>query len=254
MQKDSHIGRIHSTESFGTVDGPGIRFVIFMQGCPMRCLYCHNPDTWEIAGGREVSVRELIDEYRKNRDFYVKGGITVTGGEPLMQLDFITELFREAKDYGIHTAIDTSGVTYNESPDYIARLDELMKYTDLVMLDIKHVDADKHKSLTGHTNEKILAFAKYLEKKGIELWARHVVIEGYTDSDTDLLQLGLFLGTLRNLKALDVLPYHTLGVKKYEELGIPYPLEGISPTSAETRNRAKQIILEGIRASREKNK
>ena len=250
MQKDGILGRIHSTESFGTVDGPGIRFVIFMQGCPMRCLYCHNPDTWDVWGGREVSVGELIDEYRKNRDFYKNGGITVTGGEPLLQLDFLTELFREAKDYGIHTAIDTSGVTYTESAEYISRLDGLMEYTDLVLLDVKHIDEEKHKVLTGHSNKRVLAFAKYLEKKNIPLWARHVVVEGYTDGEDELYRLGLFLGTLKNLKALDVLPYHTLGVKKYEELGLPYPLEGTEPTSAEKKNAAKEHILRGIRDGR----
>lgn len=250
MEEKKILGRIHSTESFGTVDGPGIRFVIFLQGCPMRCLYCHNPDTWEVGGGREVSVRELIDEFRKNRDFYKNGGITVTGGEPLLQLDFITELFEMAKDYGIHTALDTSGITYNENEDYVARLDELLKYTDLVMLDVKHIDSEKHKMLTGHSNGRVLAFAKYLETKNVDLWARHVVLEGYTDREDELYRLGLFLGSLKNLKALDVLSYHTLGVKKYEELGIPYPLAGVEPTSSEKKNEAKVHILRGIKAAR----
>lgn len=245
-------GRIHSIESFGTVDGPGIRFVIFMQGCPMRCLYCHNPDTWKTDGGKEVTVKELLDEYRKNRDFYKNGGITVTGGEPLLQIDFVTELFREAKDYGIHTAIDTSGITYNDSAEYIARLDGLMEYTDLVMLDVKHIDDEKHKVLTGHSNARVTAFAKYLEKKNVPLWARHVVIEGYTDNEHDLYELGSFLGSLKNLYALDVLPYHTLGVAKYRELGIPYPLEGIEPTSKEHSNEAKKIIMSGITDQRKK--
>ena len=249
MDSKNVIGKIQSTESFGTVDGPGIRFVIFMQGCPMRCLYCHNPDTWEIGGGREVTARELIDEYRKNRDFYKNGGITVTGGEPMLQLDFLTELFRMAKDYGIHTAIDTSGITYNESAEYVARLDELMKYTDLVLLDIKHIKEDLHKALTGHSNARPLAFAKYLEEKKIPLWARHVVVDGYSD-ESDLYELGLFLGTLKNLKALDVLPYHTLGVRKYDELNVPYPLVGIEPTSAEKKNAARERILRGIKDGR----
>ena len=240
------IGRVHSIETFGTVDGPGIRFVVFLQGCPMRCLYCHNPDTWAIDGGREMSAAELLDEYRKNRDFYKNGGITVTGGEPLLQLDFVTELFRLAKDYGIHTTIDTSGITYAENEEYLARLDELMKYTDLVMLDVKHIDSDKHKALTGHGNERILAFAKHLEKKGVELWVRHVVIEGYTDGEDELYRLGRVIGALKNLKALDVLPYHTMGKAKYRELGIPYPLEATQPTSKEAADKAKKHILSGI--------
>ena len=248
------VGRIHSTESFGTVDGPGIRYVIFMQGCPMRCLYCHNPDTWEVGTGSEISAEELIDEYRKNRDFYKKGGITVTGGEPLLQIDFITVLFKMAKDYGIHTAIDTSGITYSEGEEYKAKLDDLMKYTDLVMLDVKHIDSDTHEKLTGHKNERILAFAKYLEEKNVELWVRHVVIEGYTDKADDLYRLGRFIGGLKNLKALDVLPYHTMGKAKYRELGIPYPLEGVDPTSKESADKAKKHILTGIYDVRKKTR
>jgi pyruvate formate lyase activating enzyme len=244
-------GLVHSTESFGTVDGPGIRFVIFLQGCPMRCLYCHNPDTWEMGAGKEMSVQELIDEYRKNRAFYTNGGITVTGGEPLVQLDFVTALFKEAKDYGIHTAIDTSGITYNESPEYLARLDELMKYTDLVMLDIKHIDPEKHKELTSRDNSDILAFAKYLEERSIPIWIRHVVVEGYTDDPIYLRKLGRFIGALRNLKALDVLPYHSMGVAKYEALGIPYPLAHLKSLDRRDAEIAKEHILAGIREIRE---
>ena len=220
----------------------------------MRCLYCHNPDTWDVNGGYEKSVKELIDEYRKNRDFYKNGGITVTGGEPLLQLDFVTELFKTAKDYGIHTAIDTSGITYSEGEEYAARLDELMKYTDLVLLDVKHIDTEKHKNLTGHPNERILAFAKYLEEKNVELWVRHVVIEGYTDNEDELYRLGWVIGGLKNLKALDVLPYHTMGKAKYRELGIPYPLEGVEPTSKEAADKAKKHILAGIYNKRKKTR
>ena len=158
-------GYIHSKESFGTVDGPGIRYVLFMQGCPMRCLYCHNPDTWEINGGKAITVDEILEEYHNNRSFYKNGGITVTGGEPLMQMDFVASLFKAAKEKGIHTCIDTSGITYTDKEDYLLRLDELLSYTDLVMLDIKHIDPEHHKRLTAHSNERILAFAKHLEKK-----------------------------------------------------------------------------------------
>ena len=244
-------GYIHSVESFGTVDGPGIRFVIFMQGCPMRCRYCHNPDTWESSVGKKTSVDELLAAFNKNRPFYSRGGITVTGGEPLMQIDFVLSLFKAAKAEEIHTCIDTSGVTYREGDtEYRQKLDELMKYTDLVMLDIKHIDTGKHKALTGHGNERVLAFAKYLERKNVPLWVRHVVLEGYTDGEEDLYNLGAAIGALKNLKAIDVLPYHTLGIKKYEELGIPYPLEGISPTSKDKHIAAKEKIMDGIRAAR----
>ena len=244
-------GRIHSTESFGTVDGPGIRYVVFLQGCPMRCLYCHNPDTWAAHGGKEVSAEEIIGEFMKNRAFYSKGGITVTGGEPLMQAEFVAELFALAKEKGIHTAIDTSGVTFSEKN--LEAIDRVLDRTDLVMLDIKHINSEKHKKLTGVPNENILAFAKHLERRGIPLWVRHVVIEGYTDNESDLKELGRYIGGLRNLKALDVLPYHTLGKEKYKQLGISYPLEGIEPLSSEAALSAKAKIMEGIRETRKKS-
>jgi len=252
-------GRIHSRESFGTVDGPGVRYVIFLQGCPMRCLYCHNPDTWDMQGGEEASAEEIIRDYEKNREFYSKGGITVTGGEPLMQAEFVTELFRLARERGIHTCLDTSGITYREdeahsgekSSSYMEQLDKLLSYTDLVMLDIKHIDGERHKALTGHGNSGILAFAKHLERLGIPLWVRHVVVKGYTDDRESLLALGKFIGGLKNLKALDVLPYHTLGTVKYSALGIPYPLEGVRETSREEALAAKKHILEGIILARE---
>jgi pyruvate formate lyase activating enzyme len=207
-----------------------------------------------VKKGTEVTVDEIMMNYNKNRSFYKKGGLTVTGGEPLLQIDFLLELFQEAKRQKIHTCIDTSGITYRPgNAAYNAKLDELMKYTDLVLLDVKHIDSEKHKALTGHGNEKILSFAKYIDKKGIPIWARHVVVEGYTDQEDEHYRLGLFLGTLKSLKALDVLAYHTMGVKKYEELGIPYPLDGVKPTSQEKKNAARAKILEGIRDAR-KNK
>ena len=241
-------GYIHSKESFGTVDGPGIRYVLFMQGCPMRCLYCHNPDTWEIGKGQEVTVEEIMKEYLKNRSFYRNGGITVTGGEPLLQIDFLTELFKLAKSEGIHTCIDTSGITYtSKNAAYIAKLDELMKYTDLVMLDIKHIDPEHHKKLTAKDNAGILDFAKYLESKNVPVWIRHVIVEGYTDDPTYLYKLGEFIGALKNLEALDVLPYHSMGESKYEELGIEYKLKGLKSLDKTEAAKAKQYILAGIR-------
>ncbi len=241
-------GYIHSKESFGTVDGPGIRYVLFMQGCPMRCLYCHNPDTWEVNAGDLVTTDEILNEYRKNSSFYTNGGITVTGGEPLLQIDFVTELFQKAKAEDIHTCIDTSGITFN--PQHTEKFDELVKYTDLVMLDIKHIDSKKHNALTGHGNENILAFAKYLEEKKTPLWIRHIIVEGITDSPEDLVRLGEFIGTLGNLKALDVLPYHTMGVGKYEEMGIPYPLKELKALPLSEAVKAKEYILSGIKKVR----
>lgn len=237
-------GYIHSQETFGTVDGPGIRYVIFMQGCPFRCLYCHNPDTWQFEAGEEISVEEIIKNYNKNKMFYTRGGITVSGGEPLMQIDFVTELFRVAADVGIHTCIDTSGAGFDRSNnDLMLKFDELMKYTNLVMLDIKHIDPLKHKNLTGRDNKNVLAFAKYLESKKIPVWIRHVIVPGITDDEIDLIALGKYLHSLKNVKAIDIIPYHTLGVSKYKMLGIPYKLDKVSPATSDDVDRAKKIIL-----------
>lgn len=250
----SLVGKVHSRESFGTVDGPGIRYVLFLQGCPMRCIYCHNPDTWNVHGGYEMTADEVIKEYEKNRAFYSRGGITVTGGEPLLQLDFLTELFTLAKARGIHTAIDTSGITFSEKEEYLLRLDKLLALTDLVMLDIKHIDSEMHEKLTGRPNERIIAFARYLEKKNIPLWVRHVIIEGYTTEPDGLRKLGRFIGALKNLKALDVLPYHDMGKAKYKELGIPYPLRDMPSLERSEALKAKGYILEGIGEVRTKKK
>ena len=248
-------GFIHSTESFGTVDGPGVRFVIFLQGCPMRCKYCHNPDTWRIRGGSVRSADSLIREYMRNAPYYAKGGITVTGGEALMQIDFLLELFQLAKEKGIHTCLDTSGITYHSGKtSYMEKLDKLMALTDLVLLDIKHIDPALHKDLTGHDNARILAFARYLAEKNIPVWVRHVVVPGITDDPVYLTKLGEFLATLPNLKALDVLPYHIMGVRKYQELGIPYPLEGVDPATQKQARDAKLTILMALQRSRKATK
>ena len=237
-------GFIHSTESFGTVDGPGVRFVVFLQGCPMRCQYCHNPDTWKMNAGSLRSAQSLIQEYERNKAFYARGGLTVTGGEALMQIDFLLELFALAKEKGIHTCLDTSGITYRPGQsDYNDKLDRLMTMTDLVMLDIKHIDPEGHKTLTGHDNAHILAFARYLAQKKVPVWIRHVVVPGITDDPGQLTRLGTFIGQLQNVQALDVLPYHIMGVSKYKELGIDYPLEGVSPATQDQAKKAKQIIL-----------
>ena len=243
---------LHSTESFGTVDGPGVRFVIFLQGCPMRCQYCHNPDTWKMNAGSVRSAQSLIRDYERNQAFYAKGGITVTGGEALMQIDFLLELFTLAKQKNIHTCLDTSGITYHEGEsDYNRKLDQLMGLTDLVMLDIKHIDPELHKDLTGHRNEGILAFARYLEQKNIPVWIRHVVVPGITDDPVYLTRLGEFIGKLSNVKALDVLPYHVMGVSKYKDLGIPYPLEGVEAATKAQAEQARKIILRAYRKVRQ---
>lgn len=247
------LGRIHSIESMGTVDGPGVRLVIFFQGCPLRCRYCHNPDTWEVNGGKEMSAEDILEHYDKNRAFYKTGGITVTGGEPLLQTDFLIELFKKAKEKDIHTCIDTSGITYNkDNASYMEKLDELMKYTDLIMLDIKHIDSDKHKDLTGHGNEGIIEFARYLEAISKPVWIRHVVVPGITDDAAELINVGRFIGSLKNVKLVDILPYHTMGVHKYDELGIEYTLKDYPALSKSERDRASDFVRQGIKEIRSK--
>lgn len=244
-------GRIHSIETFGTVDGPGTRFVVFVQGCPMRCAYCHNPDTWAMTGGTMMEPQEIYAQYKRNEGFYKGGGITVTGGEPLLQIDFLIDFFTIAKKDNVHTCIDSSGIAFHpENAPYIEKLDQLMKLTDLVMLDIKHIDSEKHKELTAQPNENILAFAKYLNERNVDMWIRHVVVPGITDDDKYLFDLGYFIGKFTNLKALDVLPYHTMGETKYQKLGIPYKLKGVPAMDKEKVIEKKQVILEGIRKRR----
>ena len=238
------VGRIHSIETFGTVDGPGVRYVIFVQGCPMRCQYCHNPDTWDMQAGTPREVDDLLEDYEKYRPYLTNGGLTVTGGEPLMQIDFLIELFRKAKAKNIHTCIDSSGVTFNRNNEkFMEKLDELLKYTDLIMLDIKHIDDEQHKALTGHSNAHILDFARYLNEQDFPIWIRHVTVPGITYKSEYLQQLGSFLGELDNVKALDVLPYHTMGVPKYEALGIEYPLKDVPALEKSEAAKARDIIL-----------
>ena len=237
-------GFIHSTESFGTVDGPGVRFVLFTQGCPMRCQYCHNPDTWKMNTGSVRSAQSLIQEYERNKAFYTRGGITVTGGEALLQMDFLLELFGLAKEKGILTCLDTSGITYKPGNSaYNDKLDKLMTLTDLVMLDIKHIDPEGHKALTQQPNDGILAFARYLAEKKVPVWIRHVVVPGITDDPGQLSRLGAFLATLPNVQALDVLPYHVMGTVKYEQLGMEYPLKEGPAATKEQAAQAKKTIL-----------
>lgn len=245
-------GRIHSLESFGTVDGPGVRYVVFVQGCPMRCAYCHNPDTWEMNAGQIMEASEIIEQYERNKGFYKEGGLTVTGGEPLMQIDFLLELFTLAKEKDIHTCIDSSGIAYktNANPEWLAKLDQLMTLTDLIMLDIKHIDPEKHKELTSQPNDGILAFVKYLDDHHVDMWIRHVVVPGITDDEESLFKLGYFIGQFSNLKALDVLPYHTMGAVKYEKLGIPYKLKDVPAMPQDQLLVAKKHIIDGIKKRR----
>lgn len=238
-------GNIHSIETCGTVDGPGIRFVIFMQGCPLRCQYCHNPDTWQTDTNKLMTVDEIMQKYDGVKEFVQSGGITVTGGEPLLQIDFVTELFKIAKSREIHTALDTSGITFN--PENTENINNLLKYTDLVLLDIKHIDDAEHKKLTGASNKNILAFAQFLSEKQIPVWIRHVVVKDITLNEKYLKELGRFLKTMKNIKALDILPYHNMAIPKYEALGINYTLKNTPPTTKEEAIWARDIILQNMR-------
>ncbi|ABN51743.1 MAG TPA: pyruvate formate lyase-activating protein [Hungateiclostridium thermocellum] len=231
-------GRIHSFESFGTLDGPGIRFVVFMQGCPLRCIYCHNRDTWDVNAGSEYTPRQVIDEMMKYID-YIKvsgGGITVTGGEPVLQADFVAEVFRLAKEQGVHTALDTNGFAD------IEKVERLIKYTDLVLLDIKHAREDKHKIITGVSNEKIKRFALYLSDQGVPIWIRYVLVPGYTDDEDDLKMAADFIKKLKTVEKIEVLPYHNMGAYKWEKLGQKYMLEGVKGPSAQEVEKAKRIL------------
>ena len=244
-------GKIHSLESFGTVDGPGVRYVVFTQGCPLRCAYCHNPDTWSTKAGEEMEPSYIIEQYNRNIGFYKDGGITVTGGEPLLQLDFLLELFTLAKEQNIHTCIDSSGIVFNSTnTQWMEKLDRLMTLTDLVMLDIKHINNEKHISLTELPNKNVLAFAEYLYEKEIPTWIRHVVVPGITDDPADLEALGYFIGGFTNVKALDILPYHDLGVPKYQNLGIEYKLKDVKPMDKKLIPELKKHVLRGIKNKR----
>lgn len=236
------MARIHSFESFGTVDGPGIRFVVFLQGCPFRCKYCHNPDTWEARGGTEKSAEEVAREALKYKRYFGReGGVTVSGGEPLLQIDFLIELFARLKAEGVNTCVDTSGATFSPAGD-LKKFEKLLSLTDLFLLDIKHIDREAHVALTGRGNEAPLAFAKYLSEKGKPVWIRHVLVPGVTDEDGALNRLRAFLDTLSNVQKIEVLPYHTMGKIKYEKLGIPYPLGETPPPSKERVENAKRIL------------
>ena len=238
-------GRIHSFESFGTVDGPGIRFVVFFQGCPLRCQYCHNPDTW-ANGGKEYTADEIITQALRYKNYFGdKGGVTATGGEPLVQIDFVTELFAKLKAKGVHTCVDTSGITFNpNSQESVEKHKKLLAVTDLFLLDIKHIDDEACQKLTGKSNANTLAFAKFLSENGKPMWIRQVLVPNITDGEESLQRTRAFIDSLKTVEKVEVLPYHTLGEVKYEKLGIDYPLKGVETPSKERVTQAKHILTE----------
>ena len=240
MEKDlRYYAKVHSIESFGTVDGPGIRFVLFLQGCHLQCKYCHNRDTWDINGGEYKSVDEIVEKINRYKNYIIPsgGGVTVTGGEPLIQASFVLELFKKLKENGIHTCVDTSAMFALTDG-----IKEVLKYTDLVLLDIKHIDDEKCKELVGVSNKKELEFARYLSDNNIKMWIRQVLVPGYTDNEQDLLKLKDFLATLKTLEKVQVLPYHNMGKYKWEKLGLEYPLEGVREANQEDIDIAKKIL------------
>lgn len=242
-------GFIHSIESFGSVDGPGIRFLIFLQGCPMRCQFCHNPDSWKTGVGEEWYADDLLDKAERFRSYWGdKGGITVSGGEALLQIDFLLELFEKAHQRGINTCLDTSAQLFTQKGVFFEKFERLMQVTDTILLDIKHIDDEEHRKLTRHSNQNILDCARYLSDIKKPVWIRHVLIPGITDKDEYLVQLRDFLKTLDNIQRIDVLPYHTMGIYKYEKLGIDYPLKEVNPPSADRVENAKRILDEALKA------
>lgn len=233
-----YYAKVHSIESFGTVDGPGIRFVIFLQGCHLKCKYCHNRDTWDINCGNYESLDDIFNKILRYKNYiYPNGGVTVTGGEPLLQVKFLIELFKKLKAENIHTCIDTSGmVAITED------IKTLLSLTDLVLLDIKHIDPIKSKNLVGFSNERELAFAKYLSDNGIHMWIRQVLIPGYTDDESDLLKLKDFISGLENVDKIEILPYHDMGKYKWKELGLKYELADVRVANNDDVKRAKKIL------------
>ena len=252
MSTEKIMGKVNSWESFGAADGPGLRYVIFLQGCHMRCKYCHNPETWSLNGGEEISAEDAFKKVMRYKNYWgsnfdkakgrITGGITISGGEALLQIDFVTEVFRLAKEQGVHTTLDTSGNPFTFEEPFFFFFDKLMEVTDLFMLDIKEIEDDKHKELTKWTNINILEMAKYLSDNGKEMWIRHVLVPGITDDEEGLKKLKSFVDDLKTVSKVEILPYHTLGLEKWKNLKIDYPLEGVKTPTKEEVKKAEELL------------
>ena len=239
-------GRISATESFGSVDGPGIRFIVFVQGCRYRCQYCHNPETWEQEGGYEATPEEIFRMAWRYRPYWKQtGGITVSGGEPLLQLGFVTELFRLAKAKGVNTAIDTAGEPFTHEEPFFSAFEKLLPLTDLFLLDLKHIDPVKHIALVGASNVNTLTLAAFLSERGKRMWIRHVLVPGWTTDEADLRRLSEFIALLKTVDRVEVLPYHAMARHKYEELHLPYRLGETPAPTAQEIARAEAILRVG---------
>ncbi|MBQ5447000.1 MAG: pyruvate formate lyase-activating protein [Lachnospiraceae bacterium] len=252
MSTEKIMGKVNSWESFGAADGPGLRYVIFLQGCHMRCKYCHNPETWSLNGGEEISAEDAFKKVMRYKNYWgsnfdkakgrITGGITISGGEALLQIDFVTEVFRLAKEQGVHTTLDTSGNPFTFEEPFKSKFDKLMEVTDLFMLDIKEIEDDKHKELTKWTNINILEMAKYLSDNGKEMWIRHVLVPGITDDEEGLKKLKSFVDDLKTVSKVEILPYHTLGLEKWKNLKFDYPLEGVKTPTKEEVKKAEELL------------
>lgn len=231
---------VHSIETMGAFDGPGIRYVLFLQGCPFKCQFCHNRDTWDTHINKIKTPDEVLADFNRYKSFYKHGGITVSGGEPLLQIDALIELFKLFKSHGIHTAIDTAGATFN--PNNTTKMDELMQVTDLVLLDIKHMNDEAHQTLVGASNKNVIAFANYLNALNKTVYIRHVLLPGITGTEAQLTQLRTFLDTLSNVKQIDILPYHTKGISKWKTLGFEYELLDLKEPTKDEIYEAHDIL------------
>ncbi|AOG60777.1 pyruvate formate lyase activating enzyme [Spiroplasma helicoides] len=248
--KDPRVGYYSSMESFGAVDGPGIRLVIFLQGCLLRCKYCHNPEALAFTKDKPITVDEVLAIYNKNKSFYKNGGITLSGGEATTQIDFCIELFKEAKKLGINTCLDTCFGTYQDIPLVQEKWLELLKYTDTTLADLKHIDNEKHIALTSKPNTNILQAIKFLDDHNAKMWVRHVLVPGWTDDREDLLKLGQFLASLKNMQRLEMLPYHNMMIPKYESLKMKFYLKDVVPPTKEYVAECLKIIKEGMQKAK----
>lgn len=236
-------GYIHSIETFGSVDGPGLRYIVFLKGCRMRCLFCHNADTWSMETDDQRTPQEILDHAERYRPYWGKeGGITVSGGEPLLQIDFLLELFQKAKERNIHTCIDTAGEPFTKEKTWFSKFEKLMQYTDLLLVDIKHINNDVHKKLTGKSNTNILEMFQYLSSIQKPIWIRQVLVPGWTDNLEELKETRRFIETLNNVQKIEILPYHNMGAYKWEKLGLKYLLEGIKAPDEKSVQQANDVL------------
>ena len=231
-------GRLHSTESFGAVDGPGIRTVFFLQGCPARCAYCHNPDTWATEGGTFVTIDEIVHRAKRGMPYYADdGGVTFSGGEPLLQGEFVAEAEKALNEVGIGSAIDTSGTYIDEFTE------EAVRQSEVILLDVKHTDAKIFHELTGRDQDTLFDLIRMINRLGKHVWIRQVIVPGFNDTEEYIKGLNVFLGRVRHIDKVELLPYHNLGEVKYEKLGIDYKLKGTKPLDPKKLEELSEITF-----------